>query len=180
MKKNFIFLFLITILISSCNSDGVICKNKNVIIRHYNHLKLKHSDTMQLDCYYKNDKIHYIYKIKNDTSIYSFSKNLTNDSTIKSYIDFKLTLNKTIIIERIKYKVSKYQSVNKRNYFYNDAYGLLLVSGNDKQGYFLTISYNSISESIIQSIVNDTTGFFICNVSLPPQNSNSVIFLKNI
>ncbi len=178
MKKNFIFLFLITILISSCNSDGIICKNKNVIIRYYNHLELKHSDTIQLDRYYKNDRIHYIYKIKNDTSIYSFSKNLTNDSTIKSYIDFKLTLNKTIIIEGIKYKVSRYQSIDKRDYFYNEQYGLLIISENDEQGYFLTISYDSISKSIIQSIVNDTTGFFTCDLSLPPKNSDSVIFLE--
>ena len=180
-------IYITIVLIIFCAFNG--CKSRKpdnadtlVLFNTYRNNKIWKTDTLHLEKSIRNDTIEYLYKIDNDTLIYSFFKPADNDSSIVVYgLNCALVSQKAFTVGTDSYTIFKYHYDNGKLYndesslFYNKNYGLL-VGYND--GWFeliFSMEYDSVSRVLIDSIINDRTGFYIRYVPPPPPSDSLII-----
>ncbi|GJM64850.1 hypothetical protein [Persicobacter diffluens] len=165
-----IIVFSISILLSSCDRKET-SETRIVLQNLYSTHQYLRSDALFLKKISKNDSIWHIYigansEERKDT-IYSFLKPLDNDSLLY-FFDYKCPIKskRTFKIHNKDYEVFKYYydlveaNDEEANYYYHENYGFLLCYSKGWGFLANTIEQDDVSKALIDSIINDKTGFY--------------------
>ena len=155
---------------------------RQVVFCKYENNEILKIDTLRLDITNSNGISYYTYKLNNDTLIYSFYKPTNNDSSIfLGGISCPLVSEKTITLSDKKFRILKYyfdigNSVDEESsFFYNTNYGLLIGFNNGWSDLIFSMEYDSVSKALMDSILNDNTGFYSI-VEPPPPPPDSLMY----
>ena len=97
-------------------------------------------------------------------------------------INGPLIRTKKIIINENEYSIKKYyydveNSVDEESsFYYNKNYGLLVGFNDGCADLIFSMKYDQISEKLIDSIINDRTGFYTTEIEIPVLTNDSLIF----
>lgn len=183
MKKTHITIGLILFgLLISCISNQIESVDKLVLKKSYRNDTIWKTDSLMINKSLENDTLRFIYKQKLDTLAYSFSKSIKNDSSIHLYGQncflvsqkkFKIG-NENIEISRYYYDVEN--SVDEESsFFYHKDYGILVCFNDGWSDLIFSVEHDNKSKILIDSIINDRTGFYRMNIPPPPPFSDSLI-----
>ncbi len=165
------------------------CKEKRfekadslVFINSYRYDSVRKTDSLFLNKYVINDTLGFIYKQGVDTLGYSFFKSAFNDSSIFIYgLNCPLIAKKTFVIDNKDFTVLKYyydienSDDEESSFFYHENYGLLVCFNDGWLDLIFSIEYDNTSKVLIDSIINDRTGFYKIHVPPPPPLADSLI-----
>lgn len=147
--------------------DQVKEKDVFVLINIYRSDTIWGRDTLHLNKSVVNDTTRYIYKNGEMCLDYSFAKsNLSDSSILMLYLNCPLIATKSFPINNKDYKVLKYHYDKpglvdeESSYFYHKDYGLLVCYNEGWQLLSSSLEYDAISRVLIDSILNDRTGFY--------------------
>lgn len=158
-----------------CSRKQLIDADKNLILNMYTRNILCKTDSLILRIDTINDTIMFNYLQGADTFRYSFSKLINNDAIIHLLgTNCSLVSEKTYIVSDEKYTVSKYfydvenMYDEETSFFYHKKYGLLLGFNDGWMDLIFTLKYDNVSSALIDSIINDKTGFYRLIAPPPP------------
>ncbi len=165
-----------------CKQNQFENMDKLVLLNSYRRDSVWKTDSLFLNKSISNDTLGFIYKQKTDTFGYSFFKSTYNDSLIYIYgLNCPLVATKTFKIDNNDFKILKYyydeeNSVDEESsFFYHENYGLLVCFNDGWLDLIFSIEYDNTSKILIDSIINDRSGFYLQNSPPPPPLLDSLI-----
>jgi len=166
----------------SCKQKQFENADKLVLLNSYSHDSIWKTDSLYLSKFISNDTLGFFYKQGMDTLGYSFFKSNYNDSSIYLYgLNCSLIATKTFKIKNKDFTVLKYyydveNSIDEESsFFYQDNYGLLVCFNDGWLDLIFSMEYDNISRILIDSIINDRTGFYLRNIPPPPPPPDSLM-----
>ena len=166
-------------ILNGCRLETVEPESKTLLIHGYRYNgTIKRTDTIFLNKKVNYDTLYFIYKNEMDTLGFSLWLNANSDTIMNIYgLNCPLVSTKVIQIDSINYKLCKYyydienSNDEETSFFYNENYGLLVGFNNGWGILSYTFEYDKISKILVDSILNDRSGFFQRYCPPPPPRS---------
>ena len=162
-------------VLTSCIKSRSKNTDKPVLLNYYRNDSVWKTDSIYLSKSVKDDTLRFIYTHDLDTLGYTFIKPVHSDSSIYLYgIKCSLISKKTFKINNKDFTILKYyydeqNTVDEESsFFYHQDYGLLVVFNDGWLELARSMEYDEITKKIVDSIVNDRTGFYVRNFPPPP------------
>ncbi len=186
MKKQYIIIgYIICQLLIGCKQNHFEKKDKSILLNYYRNYSdsvcIWKTDSILISKSIENDTLRFIYKQDIDTLGISFCKSVDNDSSIYMYgKNCPLVLKKTYKINNRDFTIEKYyyddenSEDEESSFYYNKDYGLLVEFNDGWMDLILSIEYDGNSKILIDSIINDWSGFYSGNFLIPPPPPDSL------
>jgi len=167
---------------TGCNQNPSEKADKLVLLNSYRHNSIWKTDSIFLSKSISNDTLRFIYKQGADTLGYSFYKTIKSDSSIYLYgMNCPIVSTKTFKIDNRDFTISKYyydrenSDDEESSFFYNENYGILVCFNDGWMDLISAIEYDKTSKNLIDSIINDRTGFYLKNIPPPPPPTDTLL-----
>lgn len=181
-RLNIIIGLIVLHVLLSCNQNKYENSNKLVLLNSYRHDSIWKTDSLYLTKSYVNDTLGFFYKQGKDTLGYSFFKLDNSDSSIFIYgLNCPFVSTRTFNIKNKDFTVLKYyydeehSADEESSFFYHKEYGILVCFNNGWSDLIFSMEHDNKSKILIDSIINDRTGFYRMNIPPPPPFSDSLI-----
>lgn len=178
MKTIYLIIVLFLLAAISCKQKKAdVEKNyRKLLLKEYDSGKVFRADSLFLTKLASNDTVHFVYadsifsrKLMESGEKYygySFKKLIPSDSVLYFDVASPLVAQKTFQVNGQPYTILKYDYDRKNSYdeessfFYHKNYGTLVCFNDSWSSLIYTIEYDQISKALIDSILNDRTGFY--------------------
>ncbi|PWD97496.1 hypothetical protein [Marinilabilia rubra] len=179
-KTKIISSIILSFILIACTERTKNELNLPVISHRYHVYKkdsIIESNNLLLDKITTNDSIYYYYKYdkSGDELLYSLKRSKVDKTNLLIIgTECPLIAQKKYQIENQEFKIFKYDYDNHKSsdeetsYFYCEKYGLLIVDNYTEYGLVYSFEYDSISQSIVNQILKDSTAFGIKIPLIPP------------